>query len=334
MENATKNQHFISQSEQRSNCIDEDAEKHKKRIYKFSIVDREEHAIRLISRCGVVIKKNLSFGDLFSFDVSDDPLRKNLETYFQRFEKDLDQISKELIAEVVQRASAAIVADLSAKVLKGKLMGMIRNPFCISRNVRLFDAFLNVYPTDPDLLASFMAIREGTKPHLEKVCAVFEVTPEEYLNWLQIIFLALMISPVTGVSILEDMVDGLMSSPGSMCNLILATFDDVPGQRVALPDTSYLQGTQDPNHNMFLFNLTKCAYAAYSFVNLAKQTMVPVPPVLRERIELLGLGFSYQTHNNNLQLLRSFNSLAVYQSRKHVFCAEEEIYGVNCLSIE
>lgn len=334
MENATKNQHFISQSEQRSNCIDENAAKHKKKIYKFSIVDREVHSIRLVSRDGVGIKKNLSFGDLFSFDVSDDPLRKNLETYFQRFETDLDQLSRELIAQVLLRANNSVVADLSAKVLKGKLMGMIRNPFCISRNVRLFDSFLNVYPTDPGLLASFMAIRDGTKPHLEKVCAEFEVTSEEYLNWLQIIFLALMISPVTGVSILENMVDGLMSSPGSMCSLMLVTFDEKPGRRVALPDTSYLQGTQDPNHNMFLFNLTKNAYAAFSFVNLAKQTMVSVPSNLRERIEVLGLDFSYQTHHNNFQLLKTFNSLVVYQSKKHVFCADEEIYGVNCLSIE
>lgn len=334
MENATKNQHFISQSEQRSNCIDENVEKHRRRIYKFSIVDREQHAIRLVSEEGVAIRRNLSFGDLFSFDVTDDPLRKNLEIYFQRFEKDLDQLSRELVAQSIRRASNSTISELSARVLKGKLMGMIRNPYCISRNVRLFDAFMNLYPTDPELLASFMAIREGTKPHLGKVCAEFEVTPLEYLSWLQIIFLALMISPVTGRSILEEMVEGLMSSPGSMCNLILATFDDVSGRRVALPDTSYLQGTQDPNHNMFLFNLTKFSYAAYSFVNLAKQTMVPVPHVLRERIELLGLGFSYQTYHNNLQLLKSFNSLAVYQSKNHVFCAEKDVYGVSCLSIE
>ncbi|MNR46230.1 hypothetical protein D3C85_1651670 [compost metagenome] len=115
---------------------------------------------------------------------------------------------------------------------------------------------------------------------------------------------------------------------------MLVTFDDVLGHRVALPDTSYLQGTQDPNHNMFLFNLTKNAYAAYSFVNLSKQTMVEVPVILRDRIETLGLGFSLQTHHNDLRLLKSFNSLAVYQSKKHVFCADNEIYGVDCLSFK
>jgi len=334
MENATKNQHFISQSEQRSNCIDETAPKHKKKIYKFSIVDREEHAIRLVSKEGVGIKRNLSFGDLFSFDVTDDPLRKNLETFFQRFEVDLDQNSKDLIAQGRCKGSNSVVADLSTRVLKGKLMGMVRNPYCISRNVKLFNSFLNVYPTDPELLAAFMKVREGTKPHLEKVCKEFEVTEDEYLNWLQIIFLSLMISPVTGVSILEDMVESLMSKPGTMSSLMLVTFDDVVGRRVALPDTSYLQGTQDPDHNMFLFNLTKNAYAAYSFINLSRQTMVTVPLNLLDKIEVLELGFSYQPHHNNFQLLKVFNSLAVYQSKKHVFCADNEIFGVNCLGID
>ncbi|MNY12234.1 hypothetical protein D3C86_1453040 [compost metagenome] len=131
---------------------------------------------------------------------------------------------------------------------------------------------------------------------------------------------------------LESMADSLMDSPGKMCHLIIATFDDVEGCRVALPDTSYLQGTQDPHHNMFMFNLNKNAYAAFSFVDVAKQTMVPVPAVLRERGSLLGLGFSYQIHHNDMQVLENFNALAVYQSKNHVFCADKSIYGVNCLN--
>lgn len=333
MENATINQHFISQSEQRSNCIDASVAKGKQRIFKFSIVDREEHSIKIVHSEGVKIKRNLSFGDLFSFDVGSDPLRKNFESFFHRFETDLDICSKKLIEHATKKSSELKVTELSAKVLKGKLMSMVRNPFCIARNVVLFAPFLNVYPTDPKLLSSFISIREGTKPHLERVCAEFSVTEDQYLNWLQIIFLSLMISPITGVSILEDMVDGLMSAPGRMCNLMLATFDDEAGRRVVLPDTSYLQGTSDPNHNMFLFNLNRNAFASFSFVNLAEQTLAPVPPVLWDRINTFGLGFNYQTRHNDLRLLKTFNALAVYQSVKHVFCADDKIHGVTCLPI-
>ncbi|MNK97397.1 hypothetical protein D3C87_1177290 [compost metagenome] len=332
MENATKNQHFISQSEQRSNCIDESVSKDKRRIFKFSIVDREEHSIRLDGLDGVKIKKNLSFSDLFSFDVQDVSLRKNLETFFHKHEVDLDQASRALIAAAQSRADIATVTELAVKVLKSKLMGIVRNPFCISGTTGMFNPYLGVNPTDPQFLKEFKTIRDGVKPHLEKVCLQYEVSPEQYLDWLQIIFLSLMIPPGADGSMLESMADSLMDSPGKMCHLIIATFDDVEGCRVALPDTSYLQGTQDPHHNMFMFNLNKNAYAAFSFVDVAKQTMVPVPAVLRERGSLLGLGFSYQIHHNDMQVLENFNALAVYQSKNHVFCADKSIYGVNCLN--
>lgn len=330
MENATKNQHFISQSEQRSNCIDESVSKDKRRIYKFSIVDREEHAISLAGQDGVKIKTNLSFNDLFSFDVQNDQLRKNLETFFHKHEVNLDQVSRALIAAAQNRAEISSVTELASKVLKSKLMGIVRNPFCISRTIGMFKPFLGVYPTDPHFLSEFKLVRDGVKPHLEKVCLAYDVSPEQYHDWLHIIFLSLMTPPGSDASMLESMADSLMASPGNMCHLIIATFDDIEGSRVAIPDTSYLQGTQDPHHNMFMFNLNKNAYAAFSFVDVAKQTMVPVPAILREREGLLGLGFSYQIHHNVMQILKNFNSLAVYQSKHNVFCADKSIYGVNC----
>ncbi|MND33320.1 hypothetical protein D3C81_858070 [compost metagenome] len=83
MENLTRNQHFISQSEQRSNCIDDCRPKDKQRIYKFEIADRENSVVRLTNTAGVKIKKNLSFDDLFSFDVKSSSIRRNLEHFFR-----------------------------------------------------------------------------------------------------------------------------------------------------------------------------------------------------------------------------------------------------------
>ena len=331
MENPTKNQHFISQSEQRSNCIDDNTSKHKKRIYKFSIVDREDHTIRLVKEEGVKIKNNLSFFDLFSFDVTDNPIRKNLESFFQKYEADLDVCSRTLVSEVRDNAAVSIVTDLAAKFLKAKIMGIVRNPFCIASTLNMFQGLARVSPTDPQLLSVFKSIRNGAKPHAEKVCLEFGVSSKQYLDWLSVIFLALMIPPGSGVSVLESLVDGLIASPGKMCHLILATFEDIEGSRVALPDTGYLQGTEDPHHNMFMFNVNKNAFASFSFVDLEKQTIVRVPDVLRERIGVLGLGFSFQCHHNVLQLLKVFNALAVYQSTRHVFCADKSIYGVTTL---
>lgn len=334
MENPTKNQHFISQSEQRSNCIDENVPSAKRRIYKFSIIDREDHSIRLDREDGVRIRDNLSFSDLFSFEVKDGPLRKNLESFFHKYETDLEINSRALVSAMQNNAGGLNVTDLATKFLKAKLMGVVRNPFCIARTLNMFKFFDNLAPTNPQLLSVFKSISSGAKPHLEIVCREFDVTPKQYLDWLSIIYLALVVPPGSGLSILESMVDGLIASPGKMCHLILATFDDVEGCRVVLPDTGYLQGTEDPHHNIFMFNVNKNAYAAFSFIDLNEQTLVPVPEGLRDRINTLGLSFSYQYHHNDFKLLGVFNALAVYQSIKNVFCADKIVYGVNNLCFD
>lgn len=334
MKNPTKNQHYVSQVEQRSNCIDEAVSNDKMRIYEFSIVDRDEYKIRLTRGDGVKIKKNLSYSDLFSFEVENGPLRKNLESFFHKYETSLGANSRDLISAVRDNCGVSVVTALAASFLKAKLMGVIRNPFCIGRTLSLFKSFDGLAPTDPQLLTIFRDISSGDKPHLERVCSAFEVTPKQYLDWLSIIYLALVVPPGSGVSILESMVDGLIASPGKMCHLILATFDDVEGSRVLLPDTGYLQGTEDPHHNMFLFNVNKNAYASFSFVDLSVQTIVPVPEILRDRIRTYGLSFSFQYHHNDFQLLRMFNALAVYQSIRHVYCADKSVYGVSNLSFD
>lgn len=76
MKNLTRNQHFISQAEQRRNCIDESRPKDMQRIYKFEIADRENSIVRLTNPQGVKIKRNLSFDDLFSFDLTSSPPKK------------------------------------------------------------------------------------------------------------------------------------------------------------------------------------------------------------------------------------------------------------------
>lgn len=334
MENPTKNQHFVSQAEQRSNCIDESVPNNKKRIYKFSIVDREEHTIQSIRESGVKIERNLSFSDLFSFEVKDGPLRKNLESFFQKYETDLEINSRALVLEARRNAGASIVTGLAARFLKAKLMGVVRNPYCIDRTLTLFQGLGGYVPTDAQQLSVFESVLKGSKPHSEKVCAEFGISPQQYLDWLSIIYLALVVPPGSSLSVLESIVDSLIASPGMMCHLIVATFDDIEGCRVVLPDTGYLQGTEDPHHSIFMFNVNKNAYAAFSFINLNEQTLVPVPEGLRDRINTYGISFSYQYHHNAFKLLGVFNALAVYQSIKHVFCADKIVYGVNNLCFD
>ena len=331
MDNQTRNQHFISQSEQRSNCIDESRPKDKQRIYKFEIADRENSVVRLTNTEGVKIKTNLSFDDLFSFDVKSSRLRKNFEDFFQKFEMDLVSATGLLISESKVNSGSDVLKDAAERVFKAKFMGWIRNPYLIARTIDMFAGLVGMHPTDPLLLAHFSDIRAGTKPHLAGVCARFGVTSEQYFQWLEILFLALMTPPGTTKSILESTVGKIVESEGNMCHLIVATFDDIPGYRVSVPDTGYLQGTDDPNHNMFLFNLSRSAFAVFNVVELSKQTLVNVPPRMMGQIGSYNIKFSAQHHHNNMSLLKRFNMLSAYQAHSHIFCADPTIFGVTTI---
>ncbi|MBQ0641246.1 hypothetical protein, partial [Proteus mirabilis] len=65
----TKNQHFISQTEQRLNAINPFDKDKNKKIYSFSLIDRESYSIKLDSLNGFKISNTLSLNDIFSFDV-------------------------------------------------------------------------------------------------------------------------------------------------------------------------------------------------------------------------------------------------------------------------
>ncbi|WP_256674226.1 hypothetical protein [Pseudomonas sp. DE0010] len=331
MENLTRNQHFISQSEQRSNSIDESRPKEKQRIYKFEIADRENSVVRLTNVEGVRIKKNLSFDDLFSFDVKNPSLRKNLESFFHRFEVGLAPAADLLVSESKVNSGSDVLKRAAEQVFKAKFMGWIRNPYSIARTIDMYKGLIGMYPTDPLLLADFCEIRRGIKPHLAGVCAEFGVTSDQYFQWLEILFLALMIPPGGTKSILESSVEKIIESKGHMGHVIVATFDDIAGCRVAIPDTGYLQGTQDPNHNMFLFNLSRSAFASFNVVDLSRQTLVEVPPQMRGQVESFNMKFSAQHHHNNMILLERFNVLAAYQAHSHIFCADPQVYGVTTI---
>jgi len=331
MENSTRNQHFISQSEQRSNCIDESRPKDKQRIYKFEIADRENSVVRLTNAGGVKIKKNLSFDDLFSFDVKNSSLRKNLEDFFHKFEADLAPAADLLVSESKANSGGDVLKGAAEKVFKAKFMGWIRNPYSIARTIDMYKGVAGLYPTNPILLTDFCDIRTGVKPHLTAVCTEFGVTSDQYFQWLEILFLALMIPPGSTKSILEATVEKIVESKGQMGHVIVATFDDVTGCRVAIPDTGYLQGTEDPNHNMFLFNLSRSAFAAFNVVDLSKQTLVEVSSRMRGQVGSFNMKFSAQHHHNDMKLLERFNVLAAYQAHSHIFCADPQVFGITTI---
>lgn len=331
MDSVVKNQHFISQSEQRSNSLDDSVLKKNRRIYKFDIVDRENDTVRLTRCDGVKIKSALSFGDLFSFDVLDGEKRRNLEGFFEAYEVDVSVQIEKMLHMINAGCSSVQVQPVAMKVLAAKLMGIIRNPYCIDATLQMFHTMAGVVPTDHCSWVEFQRIRDGAKPHIEIIKKEFDTTEEKYVLWLEILYLALMKNPKADGNILDSLVLGLIQSAGSACVMYICEYNNSDEYQVVLPDVGYAQGSNDPFVNIFMFNLNKRSFASFVFCDMENQDVVGVPQSMKELISSRGLGFWYCHLFNNEEMLRKFNILGVYQSRKNVYCAYDKIFGVKVL---
>src|SRR5271169_1979992 len=128
LENDTRNQHFVTQGEQRLNALNPQADPRNQRIYSFEVVDRENCNLALESPIGRPIGSNLSLFDLFSFDVpGGSPMRLNFESLFHKYEGYIEAHTRSLLAKLNTRSS-----DIKAEIidlLAAKLLNFVRNPF-------------------------------------------------------------------------------------------------------------------------------------------------------------------------------------------------------------
>jgi hypothetical protein len=189
--NPTKNQHYISQAEQRLNAIDPSSPK---RIFALAVIDRDKHILQARDPRGSSIEKSLSYHDLFSLDVISPNVRNNLEDLFQRYEKDVSAHSQALLAKLDVGN-----ADLKKEVINlfcAKLMNFQRNPFCIRKALNTFGSVASYHFTDRALATELAAAIKGSRPQRDGVCAQFNIASDEYDRWLKVLFLLLTKAPL------------------------------------------------------------------------------------------------------------------------------------------
>jgi hypothetical protein len=146
MLNITRNHHFLAQVEQRLNAIDSTIPKKKQRIHSFQIKDRESYALELTSDNGVKIENNLSFNDLFSFDILNEGQRMNLEQAFGRYEQDVGKLTESLLNKV--KSNNTDIKKEILEIFTLKLLNTFRNPYCIEKTLNLIfrTCFRNIFP--------------------------------------------------------------------------------------------------------------------------------------------------------------------------------------------
>jgi hypothetical protein len=191
LENDTRNQHFVTQGEQRLNALNPQADPRNQRIYSFEVIDRENYKLALESPIGRPIGSNLSLFDLFSFDVpGDSRLRLNFESLFHKYEGYIKDHTQRLLAKLNtgSRDIKAEIIDLFA----AKLLNFVRNPFSIQKVLNSFPGLASYDPTDPALLADYRRIVSGKKPHQAYLCAQLGISDAQYVEWLRVLFMLLM----------------------------------------------------------------------------------------------------------------------------------------------
>jgi hypothetical protein len=329
-QNDTANQHYVSQVEQRLNSLNPNAASRNRRIYSFTLVDREAFAISLDSPQGRLISKNLAFRDLFSFDViRGDTSRFNFETLFQQYEADMESNTVALLGKL-DKGSGDIKKEI-LEIFVAKFMNFLRNPHSVTKVLNTIGSILRFHPTDPELLAQYNAVLAGRKPHQAHLCAKLDLSAEQYQMWLSALFLMLVRPAPNEVNLMESTVKQVFERPlGFPMVCVYRYSGEHADKRCLLSDRGYANPLPQESHLSFSFNLSSTAFIVYLFASIEEIKLPYAPPP--EVIEL------YRTQQRNVRVVPFMNDLAalarynqnvVYQCHHAVYSSSRLIYGVS-----
>lgn len=317
----TKNQHFVSQVEQRFNAINPLAKEDSQKIYSFSLNDRESYSISLDSQEGFKISNTLLLNDIFSFDVLEkEAARYNFEKLFQQYEDYIKSNTESLISKLPNAG-----ADIRSEILNlflFKLLNFVRNPYSIKKVLNTFPQLRNAYPTDPTHYKNFDRVLNGKKPHQVYLCNRLGITKEEYVDWLSIIFLLITPLEKDQPNFLEQIVKKLYEKPEVFIMVLIYTYDE---KTCLLSDRGYSIPLPEKDHMAWDFNLCSHGFIRYIFGNI--DSLVPAN-ISKKNVEKLKARTKSVVIINDLNALAQYNRHVVYQCHKNIFNSSLECYGL------
>ena len=326
--NATKCQHFLSQVEQRLNAINPNASKESQKIYSFSVIDRENYLIHLDSEEGNKIENNLSFFDLFSFDVVNKNIRYNFEEIFSQYESKVETHTKSLLDKLVNKTSSDYTDDV-INIFIAKNLNFFRNPYGIKKALDTIGVINKYSPTNPELYDTYKKLKEGNKPHQKYVCSSFGISESEYEEWLRALFM-LLYPKLNRRNPLEDIAKELFEQDSHHIMAIVFNYTgEHADKKCLLSDRGYSEPLSEDKASLFLsFNLCSNAFIGYAFTDIQNTSLVRKPS---QRIIGLYKGLpkraSVHYKENDLAALSIYNRHVIYQSYGKVYSSSKYIYG-------
>lgn len=324
--NETRNQHYISQVEQKLNCIDPSVDKQKRRIYKFESLNRDLQEYEIYVEDGVKIEKNLTFYDLYSLEIFENGTRDNFEKYFCKLEEQIESLTNEVLS------SENLHKSILLTLFSSKLMNVIRNPYCILSTINTYSFFCDYIPTDEYLEKYFNKI--NTMNPNENLLLELGINREQYKKWLKIIFYMVVPIQLNNGKFLNFSTEVIHNifNPENMCIAInLATHDR---EVCLLSDRGHVDWSAALQSSGFgyEFNLTKNAFIHFIFIennldNLSKFMHIPADTLANmKKIGINKLDKPWQIINkfeNKDEVFSKYNSRVMYQCYTHFFAADK-----------
>jgi hypothetical protein len=331
--NPTANQHYVSQTEQRLNAINPGAKSENQRIYSFSLVDRKNFALSLESPNGRLISQSLSLRDVFSFDVLSNRTRQNFEDIFGGYEATIQKSTLSLLSKL-DRGGSSDIKDEILTIFVAKFMNFLRNPFSIKKVLNTVGPLLRYEPTDPDILAQFKLVLDGSKPQEAYLCGKLGITPDEYRGWLRALFLMLTRLTPDQPNFMEHTVKGLYEMPSGFPMACVHRYTSEDADKVCLlSDRGFASPLPEP-YTSFNFNLSSRAFISYAFAPIEKIE----PPLSVPHHVLEKLFEAYRnsrktvrvTHSlNDFAALARYNQSVVSWCFRDVYASSPTVHGVN-----
>lgn len=333
LRDVTKNQHYISQAEQRLNAINPKAKKENQRIYSFSINSRDSNTViaHLDSREGVKIKNNLSLNDLFSFDVLEDGEKYNFEKLFHKYETIIKDNTKRLLAKIALNNED--IKDEVIAIFISKFINAIRNPYSIKMILNTFSALKGIVPTNPIHRENLERVLQGSKPQQSYLCNHLSITESEYKEWLGIVFLLL--TPMDEdrqLNLLEIIIKNIFENPNLYIGIHIYTFNN---ETCLLSDRGFnlSQSHYFDKKMVWEFNLSSKSFVRYSFKRFDLENLIPDTPNInwKEILDFCKLqpkSISYESKHNDLRELEQYNQNTVTYCHERVFNSQPNCYGI------
>lgn len=323
----TKNQHFLSQVEQRLNAHNPEAKEDNQRIYSFRIVDKENYIIMIESQNGRLIENNMSLNDLFSFNVVDKRIRESLELSFCKYEYAIGVHTKTLLEKV--QANDDNIKDEIIELFVSKLLNFFRNPYCIEKTLNTLESVAKLYPLDPEMQKILENVENGRKPHQKWLCSYLGISEELYHCWLKALFLLLMRPKDGNINMLEQIVRSIFENPVNLLNVHVFQYTgEHSDKRPLVSDRGFSIPSDDEGCLTYAFNLCSSAFIGFTFVDINKQSFVKAPDRVKELFQLMPRKVNVKYVQNELNALASYNRNVIYQANEKVYCSSKLVYGL------